>query len=217
MGEKAYPHWSHWSVPGSGERTLRMCRRVPGRSPSSLRTSVQHDRQPGRVRGCGQSLVEFALVAPVLFLLLFGVIEFGLLVFAVTSAQFAALQGARAASEFSWNQGADSQVIDAVRQTPLGTTTIVSVDEIDVFKVDQQPDGSLQPNPTLVDRYDGAGTPLAAPGWPPSARSMSVSHPDVVGVRVSYTYSWKFGLFADLFPPLSRTAAYWVRIEPSSY
>lgn len=66
-----------------------------------------------RIGQRGQAMVEFALIAPVLFLVLLGLFEFSLLVFAATSAQYAAMEGARAASEFSWNQGADSQVIAA--------------------------------------------------------------------------------------------------------
>ena len=124
---------------------------------------------------------------------------------------------ARAASEFSWNQGAESQVIAAVKNTPVETTSVATVQEVDIFKVDQQPNGSLSPDPALIDRYDAYGNALATPAWPPSARSVSASRPDIVGVNVTYTYTWKFGLFSNVFPALSRTATYWIRIEPSSY
>ena len=47
----------------------------------------------GRKRG--QSMVEFALVAPIFFFLLFGVLEFGLMMFDVTTTRFAAGEAAR--------------------------------------------------------------------------------------------------------------------------
>ncbi len=44
----------------------------------------------------GQDLVEFALVAPLLFLLLFGIIEFGVAVWRYNSVAVSAREGARA-------------------------------------------------------------------------------------------------------------------------
>ena len=48
-----------------------------------------------QARGRGQTLVEFALVAPVLFLLVFGIIEFGLLLHAYITMQHAVDEAAR--------------------------------------------------------------------------------------------------------------------------
>ena len=52
----------------------------------------QHTKQRSR----GQSIVEFALIAPVLFFLLLGVLEACLLMITVGSARYAAAEGARA-------------------------------------------------------------------------------------------------------------------------
>ena len=48
----------------------------------------------------GQDLVEFALVAPLLFLLLFGIMEFGVAVWRYNTVANAAREGARAAIMF---------------------------------------------------------------------------------------------------------------------
>lgn len=55
--------------------------------------------KPGRRRGeRGASLIEFAMIAPLLFILLFGVIEFARLVGSYTSVWTAAREGARYAT-----------------------------------------------------------------------------------------------------------------------
>ncbi len=50
-----------------------------------------------RDRDEGQDLVEFALLAPLLFLLLFGILEFGVAVWRYNTVSVAAREGARAA------------------------------------------------------------------------------------------------------------------------
>ncbi len=54
-----------------------------------------HRRRPARGRSAGQALVEFALVAPIFFLLLFSIIEFGRYVYTVQILNEAAREGAR--------------------------------------------------------------------------------------------------------------------------
>lgn len=52
-----------------------------------------------RNRGnCGQALVEFALILPLLFLLVFGIVEFGRYLFLKNTATNGARQGARVAA-----------------------------------------------------------------------------------------------------------------------
>ncbi|HLY32571.1 MAG TPA: TadE family protein, partial [Ktedonobacterales bacterium] len=53
-----------------------------------LRRSVRHGRGLGRSQG--QALVEFALVAPIFFLMFFGVIEFALINASIGAYNFAA-------------------------------------------------------------------------------------------------------------------------------
>lgn len=51
-------------------------------------------------RDDGQDLVEFALIAPLFFLLLFGILEFGLVIWHYNTVSIAAREGARAAIMF---------------------------------------------------------------------------------------------------------------------
>src|SRR5690554_2480659 len=70
----------------------------------------------GKRGEAGASLVEFAIVAPLLFLLLFGVIEFGRLLATHTSVYTAAREGARYAT--------------ATGEDPSGTPRYVDCDGI---------------------------------------------------------------------------------------
>lgn len=76
----------------------------------------------GRQRGA--SAVEFALVAPIFFLLLFSVVDFGAMMWANLTMQHAVREGARYA--VTGQSGLDAQgsrynaVLDKIRQSSLG-------------------------------------------------------------------------------------------------
>jgi hypothetical protein len=55
-------------------------------------------RRPGRTRRRGQSLVEFALVIPLILLMLIGLINFGFLFYSHMTLEYATREGARVAS-----------------------------------------------------------------------------------------------------------------------
>ena len=60
------------------------------------------DPRPKRSRRRGQSLVEFALVAPIFFLVIFGIIDVGRYVYVTTAFNQAAREGARTGSVEQW-------------------------------------------------------------------------------------------------------------------
>ena len=79
----------------------------------------------------GQTLTEFALVVPVLFLLIMGVLDGALLMFSVGTARYAAAEGSRVGAQLGNVSTTDSQVITAIRNTVSGTQ-LFSVGEIDI-------------------------------------------------------------------------------------
>jgi hypothetical protein len=160
-------------------------------------------------------MTEFALVFPVLFLLLLGTLDGGLLLFSVGSARYAAGEGSRVAATLGNDDTTDDQVVRAVRDT-VSQTSLFQVDEVDIYKLDQDGGGNLTPNPTFFNRYRLDGTPLGPPPWPPSARNVSSRSGDFLGVSVNYTYQWKAGFFSPL-GPVRQTATYYIRLEPQSY
>src|ERR1700694_1614538 len=74
---------------------------------STIRARPRRRRSAFRGRTGGQSMIEFALVAPTLLLLCFGTLEFCLLLFGSSRGRYAANEGARAASEAGSNPAAD--------------------------------------------------------------------------------------------------------------
>jgi hypothetical protein len=79
----------------------------------------QNRRRGGRCRTRGAALIEAALVLPVLFILVFGIIEIGMLVDTATVTSNASRNGARLASANYGDAGASERddVLDAVRTT----------------------------------------------------------------------------------------------------
>jgi Flp pilus assembly protein TadG len=122
----------------------------------------------------GVSAVEFALIAPLLFVLTFGIIEFALLLFDKAVVTNASREGARAAIVFHTN---------GTTPTPLNDGGITAV-------VTQYVGNHL------IDLGTGNKTPVVtiAPALP------RVSGTDVT---VTVTYTYHFLVFSKLIPLLS--------------
>jgi hypothetical protein len=71
-----------------------------------------------------QALIEFALVSPVLLLLLFGVIDIGRAIFYYDTLNHAAREGARVAVRASNQLPTNADVVTMVRSQMLGTTVV---------------------------------------------------------------------------------------------
>src|SRR6266566_4793527 len=78
-----------------------------------LKTNLTHQRERSRA----QAMTEFAMVAPILFFLLLGIVESGLLLFVVGSARFGAGEIARQESESGNAANADAI---SIQQLPAG-------------------------------------------------------------------------------------------------
>ncbi len=173
-------------------------------------------RATRRRRGVGQSLTEFALVVPVLFVLILGVLDGSLLMFSVGTARYAAGEGSRLAAALGNAANSDSKVVGVIRDT-VGQTSLFQVDEVDIYKLNQDGNGNLSPDPTFYNRYRLDGTPMLSPEpWPAPSRNVGNGSSDFLGVTINYTYNWKAGFFAPL-GPVKTTATYYIRLEPQSY
>lgn len=75
----------------------------------------------------GASLVEFALVLPILLILTFGIIEFGIALNRVQAVEAAAREGARLASISGSTQAdVDARVMQALQGVPLQSPVVVA-------------------------------------------------------------------------------------------
>jgi len=160
-------------------------------------------------------MTEFALVVPVLLVLIMGVLDGALLMFSVGTARYSSAEGSRVAATLGNVANTDSQVVTTIRNTVSGTQ-LFTVDEVDVYKLDVDASGNLTQNIAKTNKYKLDGTPLNSIPWPASGRDVGNGTSDFIGITVNYTYTWKAGFFAPL-GPLKTTAVSWVRIEPQSY
>jgi Flp pilus assembly protein TadG len=115
----------------SGSRKAPLVERLP--RPRALARRLRLDER-------GTALVEFALVAPVLFLLIFGVLDFSLALNSYNQASQLVGLGARAA---------------AVNRNPDGTQ--VSGTSIQTQLAQQYAQGGLKNNPVCITLPNGAG------------------------------------------------------------
>jgi Flp pilus assembly protein TadG len=161
-------------------------------------------------------MTEFALVVPVLLVLIMGVLDGALLMFSVGTARYAATEGSRVASSAGSAATADAQVLQIIRSN-VNNTHLFDVTEVDIYKLNQDGNGNLTPDPAHYNRYALDGTPMISPEpWPSATRNVGNGTSDFIGVTVKYTYTWKAGFFAPL-GPIKTTADTYVRLEPQSY
>ena len=169
----------------------------------------------GRARRRGQTMTEFALVVPVLFLLIMGVLDGALLMFSVGTARYASAEGSRLAAQLGNVSNTDSQVLATVRNT-VGTTQLFTVTEVDIYKLNQNGNGDLTPDLGHYNRYALDGSALAPLTYLPASRNVGNGTSDFLGITINYTYTWKAGFFSPL-GPVRTTAVSYVRLEPQSY
>jgi len=162
----------------------------------------------------GQSMVEFALLVPVLALILFGTLEFGLAFNHDLTIEYATREGARTGASLG-NGGSgncttgadlyniDAQVVAAVQRilkSPGSPVDESSVTEIRLYRANaagQQvgsqanvwhytPDAGPDVGSGTAERLDFS--PVST-GWSVCSRSDG-PNPDSIGVRISYTYNF---------------------------
>jgi len=165
--------------------------------------------------GIGQTVTEFAIVMPVLFMLMLGLLDGCLVMFSVGTARYASAQGAQIAAQVGNATTADDQIVKAIRDH-AGTTGIFSVTEVDIYKLNQDGNGNLTADPVLYNRYGIDGTPMILEPWPAASRNVGNGTNDFLGVTVHFTYTWKAGFLAPL-GSMRSTATHYIRLEPQSY
>ena len=168
-------------------------------------------------------MTEFALVMPLLILLLMGVFDCGVLMFGVGTADYAVGEGARVGAEAGNAANADAQIAQTIGKTALHQP-FVQVKEIDIYRlIEDSVTGQLTMDTTgcggagCVNKYDAAGSPLLSPEpWVASLRDVTNCSSDFLGVTIKYQYNWKSGTLLSA-APLQLSSTYSVRLEPQAY
>ncbi len=175
-------------------------------------------------RQLGQSLVEFALVAPVLFLVIFGIIEFCFLYQSLNTVSFAAREGARVGAILGPTSAtADTQIIQAIQNATANGTGLLfsSLQKIEIFKSDQNgtaPALTAGCTPSAnEDVFDGQGNACPPANWPPSSRSATFNAQDYLGVRITFFYNWVTSFVSAAGGQLQLTSVSVQLIEPQTF
>jgi Flp pilus assembly protein TadG len=189
-------------------------------------------RRDGQKRSHGQSLVEFALVGPIFFVVLFGALNAGLLMFSINAADQTANVGAHqlaalgdydgappAGSGLPNPSNADAIALDAMQRTGLDSAGTASALSYRITKLD----------PTTLQPYYGSTNCTIAMGgcyeqytvatqswsgdWAAGTgqRNTASATADYVQLDVNYTYTW---LMTGASLHLTATRVF--RLEPQS-
>jgi Flp pilus assembly protein TadG len=160
----------------------------------------------------GQAMVEFALVAPFFFALLFGVIEFSLINSSISAFNFAAKDGARIGSFLGRTDSTvDQQICNEVQSRVQGVV-FARMQQIEVFKSDVTGAG-----PGAADNAYTNFTNCTPTNWPVDSRNDTLADADYLGVRVTFLYTYLTGFVAGGNSTLQLTATAIERIEPQDF
>lgn len=187
---------------------------VPGNRSEKAENEPTLDRAPFRFMGIrrrqekGATLVEAAVVFPLMFLIIFAVAEFGLAFKDWLTVSHAAREGARAGATYGDDSAADYLILLDVGRH-LGPAA-VQVEKVRIYDADNPGTGTNYDytpaancaGPTCCDwtpcpNPDLPSPPYAVPGWNPTTRDVALPNTSTLGVEVKYTHEWITGLFND--------------------
>jgi Flp pilus assembly protein TadG len=162
----------------------------------------------------GASLVEFALVAPILMLLTFGTFEFGMLFKDYLSVANTTRAGARVGSAAGSGADADYQILQAVKASaaalPGGANAIQQISIYKSTTTGGGPPSTCQTASSVTDKCNtytasafsqpvskfGCGAGTLDTAWCPTTREDSQAiGPDYIGVWVKTTHGFVTKLF----------------------
>ena len=180
----------------------------------------------------GQSLVEFALVLPVLLLLIVGLVEFALAFNSRDSVFFASRDASMLAAEGGNIAGTDCVVLDRVERDIVSPARPVRVQTVKIFwsdknGVEQSGTENLYTRTGSTTCDYGNGTSLTVPYtlttslYPESGRCDVLAGcggghpgPDNVGVTITYTHSWVTSIARISLSSLTFNITSATRVEP---
>jgi Flp pilus assembly protein TadG len=171
-------------------------------------------RRATRTRG--QSMVEFALIAPFVVVMILLLIDFSRLVYTYAAISWAAREGARMVS-LAPNINSDCSALARVEQVGRGFPLVADPNSI---RGNADPNGSGTPGPTTPAAGQGyIYIYPAVASYPPDtncngpARLMAQQNPDVA-VEVQYGYTPIVPMFRSFIPNITIKTISVVHVEP---
>ena len=195
-----------------------MAQRTHESIPSGpLPSAVRRPPVPGRARRSrAQALVEFALITPLMFALVFGIIEFGWLFRSHLTVYYATLEAARNGAIAGAGDNADTVILFAISDT-MQTMSYADLRQVLIY--DSGSDGAcLDPCDQHEQVYhrDDSGWVLDANGWPPRGR-VSIEPTDRLGVELTYVHHFLVNFLPGAIGTTTITNHSVVQIEPIAF
>lgn len=173
----------------------------------------------------GQSLVEFALMLPLLVLLAVGILEFGMLFKDHIGIHYAAREGARAGAAASRNHDADCTILRAV-STTMQTMPYDDLQRVRIFKA---ADNGTCATPCAEDVYYRSGVGRDCyegwvlerpPTWVPDAQPGRRNNPeptDALAVTIQFTHHFFFNYIPSASGDIPIEDTAYNQIEPERF
>jgi Flp pilus assembly protein TadG len=180
----------------------------------------------------GQAIVEFALILPVLMLLVIGLIEFSFVLNSRNTVLFASRDASMIAAEGGSLAGTDCVVLQRIESDVVAPATVLRVQQIQIYWSDRNGD-QIGSNVNVYTRtgttscsYPDGNTitvpyTLTSAGYLESSRCSVLagcggSHTtvDTVGVRVTYQHFWLTSFARITGSGVTFTEASITRAEP---
>lgn len=168
----------------------------------------------------GATLVEFAIIAPLLVLLFIGTMEVGLAFYDFLTVGSATREGSRVAAFLGDDPNADCSIAQTVH-AELGSLSL-RMDEIQIYRAKDDGTPDIFKTNSWVLTGDPADCALGwsvTETWPSSSRNVDYdpSNPlDIIGVRVQVDRQWITG-----FPPFNGSyvvdQSRIIRLEPEAF
>jgi len=155
----------------------------------------------------GQALVEFALLLPVVLLLIVGAVEFSFVWNSRNTVLFASRDGSMLAAEGGSLPGTDCLVLNRIERDIVSPARAIRVQDVAIYWADRN-GGQIGPYMNVYDRSgattcDLGGSTFTVPytlttaGYPESNRCDVLAgcggqHTgvDTIGVRITYEHQW---------------------------
>ncbi len=159
----------------------------------------------------GQTLVEFALVFPIFFVLLMGMIEFGLVFNALLSINFASRDGSLIAAEAGNAVGSDCVILEKIENAIGAPASKSRVTKVEIYKADKN---GIQIG-SFVNTYNRTGSTTCTLSAGPPPVTLTVPYTisgaagyadttrcnvqggcggsggvDTIGVKITYAYTF---------------------------
>ena len=177
-----------------------------------------------RHREGGATLIEAALIMPIMILILFGTLEIGLAFKDYLTVSYATREGSRVGALTGNAADADCAIVQSVLNTLGGASNMDRFQQIQIFAADPGTgDRIISKTNTWTfvgnDPYDCANDWTIVENWPSTSRQVlfgPTSELDILGVRVEYTHNWVTGLppFSGSFTVDEQTIT---RLEPEGF